>query len=218
MTSSCICQEQCVDSTALQQLRQLYPVSECSLGRRLVFGILCSCQRFGPSNSVPIPTFHCPGDRCPTVDMSKALSKICFLPVPAAEPFRLVAALSPMICCFQGQICFLSSLAFETSSRKFKKVPAKVYKSDTTPHVSTQKRSEGRLCLDVLPPASCQLRIRPSHTYLAPSTVRKRGTTNLRALTDEFLEPHMACRGPNIRHHPHSNRNIILWIYLTSKR
>lgn len=146
MTSSCICQEQCVDSTALQQLRQLYPVPECSLGRRLVFGVLWSCQRFGPSNSVPIPTFHCPGDRCPTVDMSKALSKICFLPVPAAEPFWLVAALSPMICSFQGQICFLSS------SRKFKTDPAKVYKSDTTPHVSTQQSSEGRLCLDVLPP------------------------------------------------------------------
>ncbi|KUM58117.1 hypothetical protein ACN42_g9048 [Penicillium freii] len=44
MASSCICQEQRVDSTALQQLRQFYPVPECSLGRRLVFGVLCSCQ------------------------------------------------------------------------------------------------------------------------------------------------------------------------------
>lgn len=110
MTSSCICQEQCVDSTALQQLRQFYPVPECSLGRRLVFRVLCSYQHSGPSTSIPIPlTFHCPGDRCPTVDISKALSKMCFLSAPA-EPFWLVAALSSMIRSFQDKSCFLSSL------------------------------------------------------------------------------------------------------------
>lgn len=110
MTSSCICQEQCIDSAALQEFRQLYPVPESSLGRRLVLGILWSCQHSGPSPSIPIPTFHCPGDRCPTVDISKALSKICFLPLPTAEPFWLAVALSPMIRSFQGEICFLSFL------------------------------------------------------------------------------------------------------------
>ena len=40
MASSRIRQEQCVGSSALQQLRKLYPVLEGSLGCRLVFGVL----------------------------------------------------------------------------------------------------------------------------------------------------------------------------------
>lgn len=40
MASSGIRQEQCVNSSALQQLRKLYPVLEGSLGCRLVFGVL----------------------------------------------------------------------------------------------------------------------------------------------------------------------------------
>lgn len=148
MTSSCICQEQRVDSTALQQLRQLYPVPECSLGRRLVFGVLCSCQHSGPSTSIPIPlTFHCPGDKCPTVDISKALSKMCFLPA-LAEPFWLVAALSPMVRSFQDK----KMLPFEPYLRKCETDLAMVYKSDTAPHVPNQQRPEGRLCPSVLPP------------------------------------------------------------------
>lgn len=149
MTSSCICQEQRVDSTALQQLRQLYPVSECSLGRRLIFGVLGSCQNSGQSTSILIPlTFHCPGDRCPTVDISKALSKMCFLAVPA-EPFWLVAALSPMMRSFQDKRCFLSSLT-RASAKQSWRWSIRV----TQPLMShpNQQRPEGRLCPSVLPP------------------------------------------------------------------
>ena len=41
-------------------------------------------------------TFHCPGDRCPTVDISKALRSICFFGVPLTwlSPLVLVAAWS----------------------------------------------------------------------------------------------------------------------------
>lgn len=205
MTSSCICQEQCVDSTTLQQLRQLYPVSERSLGRRLIFGVLCSCQHSGPSTSILIPlTFHCPGDRCPTVDISKALSKMCFLPVPAG-PFWLVATLSPMICSFQDKV-----LPFDPYSPKCEKDLA----IRVTQPLMSQINKPGRTALPkCTTPAPSHLGIRLSYMYLAPSTMRKRGTANFRALSGEFLELHMACRRSNIRHHAHSNHSIILWIY-----
>lgn len=53
----------------------------------------CMCHvSIGAGCGVEILTFHCPGDRWPTVDMSKALSRICFL------PFWLVSVLmSPIV-------------------------------------------------------------------------------------------------------------------------
>lgn len=86
-------------------------VADLSLGFYAAVSILAF------STSIPIPlTFHCPGDRCPTVDISKALSKMCFLPA-LAEPFWLLAALSPMIRSFQDKRFFLSSLTHASAKQ-----------------------------------------------------------------------------------------------------
>jgi hypothetical protein len=54
-------------------------------------------------------TFHCPGDKCPTVDISKALRRICFfgLPFPAL-------LLSPLLAIFKANL--ESQEAFNTGT------------------------------------------------------------------------------------------------------
>lgn len=85
-----ISQEKRIDPTAFEQFGQLNPVFQVAFRG----GFICGILSFSLISSVVVNsmsdgtdlTFHCPGDKCPTVDMSKALSRICFLAVDV-EPF-----------------------------------------------------------------------------------------------------------------------------------
>lgn len=86
----CVGEEQSVDPSPLKKFGEFNPVIKPALGCRLVNWILfqCSVQWF-KSHSTCITgvyrrTFHCPGDRCPTVLISKALMRMCFLPFPSS--------------------------------------------------------------------------------------------------------------------------------------
>lgn len=85
-----ISQEKRIDTTALKQFGQLNPVFQAAFRGGFVCGILSlsliSSVVINSMSDETDLTFHCPGDKCPTVDMSKALSRICFLAVDV-EPF-----------------------------------------------------------------------------------------------------------------------------------
>lgn len=86
-----VCKEERIDSSPLQQLREVDPVLQVPLRSRLVFWVLwrvSTCpllHAWNPPVNMP-HTFHCPGDKCPIVDISKALSSMCLVPSPDLLP------------------------------------------------------------------------------------------------------------------------------------
>jgi hypothetical protein len=74
-------QEERIDIPSFKQLRKIDPVVQPSLLRRPILRVLFAISVVERSEiSVLQQTFHCPGDRCPTVHISKALRRIFFLP------------------------------------------------------------------------------------------------------------------------------------------
>jgi hypothetical protein len=74
-------QEKCIDIPSFKQLRKIDPVVQLPLMRRPILRVLFAISVVERSGiSALQQTFHCPGDRCPTVHISKALRRIFFLP------------------------------------------------------------------------------------------------------------------------------------------
>jgi hypothetical protein len=70
-------QEEGVDAASLEELCQFDPVFQRALGGGFIFGILSGMSVLLVVCGY-VHTFHWPGDKCPTVDMSNALRRICF--------------------------------------------------------------------------------------------------------------------------------------------